>query len=1368
MAGNVKGITVEIGGDTTKLGKALKDSETKSKALQKELKQVNTALKFNPSNIELLTQKQKLLTDQIEATRNKLETLKAAEAQVTAQFKSGQIGEEQYRAFQRELIETESKLKTYENTLEQVSQKATELDKLTNAISEQEKEVEELKNEWKNAVLTYGENSDEAKELADQIDKLSTELKENKTKMSELDKAADALDNSLDDVEDEVKDVEQAAKGSAEGFTVMKGVLADLAATAIRACVNGLKELAKQTFEAGANFEAGMSQVQAISGASAEEMERLRDKAKEMGETTKFSATESAEAFNYMAMAGWKTEDMVNGIAGIMNLAAASGEDLATTSDIVTDALTAMGYSAGDAGQLADVMAAASSNANTNVALMGQTFQYAAPIVGALGYNMEDTAVAIGLMANAGIKGQKAGTALRTIMTRLSTDAGASSKQLGALGTITEELGVQFYNLDGTTRPLIDVINDCRKAWGNLSAEQQTSYGKTIAGQEALSGWLALMNAAPADVEKLTSAVQNSSGAAQEMADTMNDNVSGALTLLKSKIEGIMIKVFEQASGSMRKSIKGVSDALDGVNWDKFAQSAGEALETVVKLFTWLVDHGDAVMNVIKAISMAFVTYGAVRTIQEVIGAFQLLTTTIKAGESVMAAFGLTLNPVALGIAAVVAAVGGAALAYKSYRENIEETVEKEYGLTEAQQENVDKVTELTDRYKELVEARDESVVGIEGEYDHLSSLKDEYNGLIDSNGKVKEGYEDRANFILTTLAESMGMEVEEIKQLIEKNGQLGESIDKVMEKKRASATLNAYEQEYTEAIKNQSTAYDTWQQAVKDAEDAQKKYNDTKERAKEVEDTYNQLLKSGSPEAALIYKAAHQEILDSNEKAKEAYKTLSEKAKEAEDTYRGYQVTIQNYEGLSAAIISGDTTKINDALTKLTEGFLTSKTATRDALQEQYDTLSQKYKDMKQAVADGTPGITEENLKAMKQLVSDAKTELSNYDKAGAEGMSKLIEGMQSKQPDAKAAGEETVSTIDSALKELETVAQTNGGDAGNAFALGLSGTKGAAKTAGDTVKQNAEDGLKPVENDAGNTGKNAGDQFAKNLDSKKGDANKAGTTVASNAKTGAESVKLNSSGQKAGDQYKSSLDGKKGEAKKAGANVANNAKGGAESVKLNKSGQSAGDQYNKGIDSKKGQSKTAGSNLAKQGKSGAESIKTKSSGENFGQGFINGINNKLKGVWNAAVNLAKKALAGLKAGQKEGSPSKLTRQSGIFFDEGYILGIQSKTKEVQKAARELSNAAVEELDNVPTPDFGFEDINGLNFGRQLDNTFSATYTSPQLAAMENKLDAVIAAIERNGGQKIVLDTGVLVGETVGKMDDALATTYALKARGV
>lgn len=286
------------------------------------------------------------------------------------------------------------------------------------------------------------------------------------------------------------------------------------------------------------DFESAMSKVSAISGATGGDLDALNKKAQEMGAKTKFSATESAEAFTYMAMAGWKTEDMLSGIDGIMSLAAADGLDLATTSDIVTDALTAFGLSASDSGHFADVLAKASSNANTNVSMLGESFKYAAPVAGALGYSAEDTAIALGLMANAGIKGSQGGTALRGSLTRLikPTDDAAA---------LMEQYGLSMTNADGSMKSLGEVMNMLRDKLGGLTEAEQAQVAAQIFGQEAMSGMLAIINASDSDYAKLTDAIYDADGAAQQMADTMLDNLSGQLTLLKSALEGLAIQFGE-------------------------------------------------------------------------------------------------------------------------------------------------------------------------------------------------------------------------------------------------------------------------------------------------------------------------------------------------------------------------------------------------------------------------------------------------------------------------------------------------------------------------------------------------------------------------------------------------------------------------------------------------------------------------------------------------------------------------------------------------------------------------------------------------------------------------------------------------------
>lgn len=316
-----------------------------------------------------------------------------------------------------------------------------------------------------------------------------------------------------------------------------------------------------------AKFDSSMSNLQAISGATGTEIDSLRDKAKEMGAKTKFSASEAADAFTYMAMAGWKTGDMLDGIEGIMNLAAASGEDLASTSDIVTDALTAFGLSASDSGHFADVLAAASNNANTNVSMLGESFKYVAPVAGALGYSVEDVSVALGLMANSGIKASQAGTSLRSSLTRMLKPTKTMTSYMQQLGIMTQDgVVTAMVNTDGSMKPLSETMTILRDKFKGLTKAQQAEYAAAIFGQESMAGMLAIINASDKDFDKLTESINNAGGTAQNMADTQLNNLSGQLTILKSTLESIAISIGEILMPYVRDFVSGLQSVAEWLN----------------------------------------------------------------------------------------------------------------------------------------------------------------------------------------------------------------------------------------------------------------------------------------------------------------------------------------------------------------------------------------------------------------------------------------------------------------------------------------------------------------------------------------------------------------------------------------------------------------------------------------------------------------------------------------------------------------------------------------------------------------------------------------------------------------------------------
>ena len=384
------------------------------------------------------------------------------------------------------------------------------------------------------------------------------------------------------------------------------------------------------------DFESAMSKVSAISGATGGDLDALNKKAQEMGAKTKFSATESAEAFTYMAMAGWKTEDMLSGIDGIMSLAAADGLDLATTSDIVTDALTAFGLSASDSGHFANVLAKASSNANTNVSMLGESFKYAAPVAGALGYSAEDTAIALGLMANAGIKGSQGGTALRGSLTRLI-------KPTDEAAVLMEQYGLSMTNADGSMKSLGEVMNMLRDKLGGLTEAEQAQVAAQIFGQEAMSGMLAIINASDSDYAKLTDAIYDADGAAQQMADTMLDNLSGQLTLLKSALEGLAIQFGEILMPYIKQFVTWLQNLTQ-----RLQELMPEQKEQVVK---WAA--------IAAAIGPVLMVLGKLTTsVGSIITTFGKIPGALAKAKSAFTAVSAAIGGISAPVVAVVAVVG--------------------------------------------------------------------------------------------------------------------------------------------------------------------------------------------------------------------------------------------------------------------------------------------------------------------------------------------------------------------------------------------------------------------------------------------------------------------------------------------------------------------------------------------------------------------------------------------------------------------------------------------------------------------------------------------------------------------------------------
>lgn len=661
------------------------------------------------------------------------------------------------------------------------------------------KELETLRRETNNGATATDEQRNRMQQLRDNIARTAAEIGTMRTAEQELRSQISSTNRELQNQQTAAQRVQSAA--ASMGDVLRANLYSSAIQSAVNKLISSLQAAAQYCYNVGSAFEAGMSQVSAISGATAAELEQLTAKAKELGASTKFTATQVSEAMNYMAMAGWNAEQMLSGIDGVMNLAAASGGDLAQTSDIVTDAITAFGLKAEDVGHFADVLAAASANANTNVSMMGETFSYCAPIAGALGFSIEDVSEAIGLMANSGVKSSMAGTALRTLFTKLSDDIRITGQNLG-------EVTIQTSNADGSMRSLKDILADMRAAFSQLTQSEKSAAAESVAGKYAMTGLLTLMNAGTSDVDKLRGAIEACDGSSAQMADTMQNNVSGAVTIMKSAVEGLGIAVYDKFGEKLKTAINGATDLFSKLTeqiengsmdatFERLAQSLGtasnelirfasealpDAIERLAGFITFVVDCRDE----IGAFAAAFVTFKSAMGISSIVNSavksVRALTEAISgataAQEGLNAA--ATANPFGIIAAAAAVLVGGVVELVSSLddcNDRMSAAIDNGRNLADSAEQYAgksDRLKEIRKKYEEISSSTDDA----EKKGEELQKLQDE---LIDQFGSMANGidlvtgaFKDQADQIDELASKYQNLSVQEEQRAITelKNGQ--------------------------------------------------------------------------------------------------------------------------------------------------------------------------------------------------------------------------------------------------------------------------------------------------------------------------------------------------------------------------------------------------------------------------------------------------------------------------------------------------------------------------------------------------------------------------------------------------------------------
>lgn len=757
MAGSIKGIIVEIGGDTSGLQKAISKVNSATSSLTKELRGVNSLLKLDPSNTKLLAQKQEVLSETIETTSKKLEQLKKVQDEVLAN--PNNVSEENYRNLQREIINTENKLKQLQSQASKWNEAGQKLEEFGNKI----------------------------------------------TKIS----------NKIDNV------------GSKLTTSLTLPVLA----------------IGTAAISTGNDFEKQMSRVQAIAGATKEELEELTNQAIDLGASTSFSASEVASGMENLASAGFTTHEIMSSMPGLLDLAASSGADLATASEIAASAIRGFGLEASESAHVADVFAEAAARTNAQTEDMGEAMKYIAPVAHTMGISLEETAAAIGIMSDAGIKGSQAGTSLRGALTRLTKPTDKMTK-------VMEKLGISFYDSEGKMKSLTEIIKMLQDSTAKLSEEQQQYTLATLFGTESLSGMLSLIQRGPKELNNLTKSFEGADGAAKDMANTMLDNTSGAIEEMKGSLESAGIAIQKTLAPYIKDLTKKIQELVD-----KFIKLSDEEKENVIKTVALVATIGPAVKIIGKLGT-------GIGTLSKGIGSLSKLIGTLIPKIVQTSGAASTLSGVLSGLgvagAGAIAFFGAAAVGIGVYQVKQHETIIEANKLT---QETI----KQKDAFNLLIETQNQKLASDMQQISKTEELWQELQKITDENGKVKSGYEERAKVVTSALSKALGTEINLNGDVVQGYKDIQSEIDNLIRKKKAEAIMSAQEEAYTEAFSARQDAY------------------------KQILDLQNQISEKQNKIA----------FADGRERAKLTTEigALTKSLQEQQDLVKQYDVTIADYE---------------------------------------------------------------------------------------------------------------------------------------------------------------------------------------------------------------------------------------------------------------------------------------------------------------------------------------------------------------------------------------------------------------------------------------------------------------------------------------
>lgn len=1131
----------------------------------------------------------------------------------------------------------------WNNSADGLTKKLKQLDTVLKA---QKTQLSLAKQELEKTKQVYGENSAETDRARIKVNNYQAAVNKTEKELNHYEQELEGVKNGVKDTGDAAEKSGKDAEKGAKGFTVMKGALADLVASGIRAAINGLKDLGRAAMDAYEEFDDGYDNVIKATGATGETADQLAESYKNVAKSVRGEFGDLGSALGEVnTRFGYTGEELENATVQFQKFSEITGTDATKAVQLVSRAMGDAGIDSSEYATVLDELAVAAQASGISVDKLTENItKYGAPMR-ALGFDTKESIALFSQWEKAGVNTEIAFSGMKKAISNWGKD-GKDAR---------EEFKKTLKEIEETP----DIASATTKAIEVFGAKAGPDLADAIkGGRFAYEDFLEL-------IEGSAGAVTNTYEQTEDGFDKVKLTIQGVRADMGAFVGELLSKYEPQITA--------------------FIEGAADKAKEIAK---YIADNGKTIIKVVGSIASALATMFVVNkvatfvgSISTLIGVFGGLKTATEGATVATRLLGLAQK--ALPLVAIAAGIAGLVVAVNKLKQKNIEAIQSEYQLTAAEKETINATNQAADSYKQLSDARQDASESVTAEFGYLDQLKTEYNNLIDSNGNVKKGYEDRASFIVGELANSLGIERSEIEKNIGKNGELGKSIDELIQKQQAQAMLNANEDAYNTAISKRGEALQNWQQQVALADEKEKAYAQTKQNLADKESYYQQLLAMGSP-AAQQYAQTVETARVANEAAKKAYDETAASVKQAESTYVGYNSTIQNYESLSAAIISGNAGKIKTALSNMESNFITAKNGTRATLQQQVTDLTNNYNAMKQAVDSGMPGVTQAQVDAAKDLVDKAKTELDKLapdaKKSGEKAGKSYADGVGSKSGNAKKSGEKAgkaaVSGASSGAKNAKKTGQT----AGQNYAKGVEGAKAKSKKAGQSVAKAGDDAVKKSAKDSQKTGKSTGENYAKGVQSAKGKAETAGKEVGKKSLSGVGKFK--------------------DEAKTSGSNFA---QGYVNGIKAKK--QAA---YDAGYAT----GKAGAQGLKKGQKEGSPSKLTYQSGINFTKGYINGISSMQKTLVKTVKNTADIAI------------KELAKMSGFNFSD-VAQNASTKVANAINAQTSYMLAKMQYQNEAKIKDF---DTTISNLEKKRDN---------KVAALEKKKDKAKKDKEKKKIQK-------------------------------